>query len=66
MATRSMVFGDYRINIDGSQLHGSAKGEAISIERHNPAAELKGAALTELAVVEDGPTEWCARGVVDV
>ncbi|MGA9546653.1 MAG: archease [Rhodomicrobium sp.] len=66
MATRNMVFGDYRVDIDGSQLHGIAKGEAISIERHNPAVEIKGATLTELAVVEDGPTEWCAQCVVDV
>jgi tRNA nucleotidyltransferase (CCA-adding enzyme) len=66
MATRVMIFGDFSVAIDGCRLHGIATGEAISVERHNPAFEIKGATLTELAVVEDRPGEWRAQCVVDV
>ena len=66
MATRGMIFGDFKVSIEGHRLHGIATGEAISVERHNPAVEIKGATLTELAVVEDGPGEWRAQCVVDV
>ena len=58
MATRGMIFGDFSVDIDGCRLHGIARGEAISVERHNPAVELKGATLTELRVREDRPGEW--------
>ncbi len=50
MATRGMIFGDFKVNIEGCRLNGIAKGEAISVERHNPAVEIKGATLTELRV----------------
>jgi len=66
MATRDMIFGDFKVGIDGHRLHGIATGEAISVERHNPAVEIKGATLTELTVVEDRPGEWRAQCVVDV
>ncbi len=66
MATRSMIFGDFSVEIDGCRLHGIARGEAISVERHNPAVEIKGATLTELCVREDRPGEWRAQCVVDV
>ena len=66
MATRGVIFGDFSVAIDGCRLHGIATGEAISVERHNPAVEIKGATLTELAVVEDRPGEWRAQCVVDV
>jgi len=66
MATRGMIFGDFKVSIDGCRLHGIAKGEAISVERHNPAVEIKGATLTELRVREDRPGEWRAQCVVDV
>ena len=66
MATRGMIFGDFSVDIDGCRLHGIARGEPISVERHNPAVEIKGATLTELCVREDRPGEWRAQCVVDV
>ncbi len=66
MATRSMIFGAFKVDTDGFQLHAIAKGEHVSKERHAPAVEIKGATLTELAVNEDRPGEWRAQCVVDV
>ena len=66
MATRDMIFGDFEVGIEGCRLHGIARGEAISVERHNPAVEIKGATLTELCVREDRSGEWRAQCVVDV
>ena len=66
IATRGMIFRDFKVSIDGHRLHGVATGEALSQERHAPAVEVKGATLTELAVVEDHPGEWRAQCVVDV
>lgn len=66
MATRGMIFGDFKVKIEGHRLRAIATGEAISVERHNPAAEIKGATLTELCVREDRPGEWRAQCVVDV
>jgi len=66
MATRSMLFGAFTVSIDGSRLRGTATGEAISVEKHSPAVEIKGATLTELSVAEDRPGEWRAQCVIDV
>ena len=66
MATRGMIFGDFKVKIEGHRLRAVATGEAISVERHNPAVEIKGATLTELCVREDRPGEWRAQCVVDV
>ena len=66
MATRGMIFGDFEVHIEGLRLNGVARGEAISVERHNTAVEIKGATLTELCVREDRPGEWRAQCVVDV
>jgi SHS2 domain-containing protein len=66
MATRSMIFGAFKVETDGRRLRGIAIGEPISQERHMPAVEIKGATFTELAVVEDSPGLWRAQCVVDV
>ncbi len=66
MATRKMLFSRFQVEIDGQRLHASACGEVIDVERHQPAAEIKGATYTELAVVEDPPGRWRAQCVVDV
>ena len=66
MATRRMLFCRYRVGLDGTHLHATACGESIDIKRHQPAAEVKGATYTELAVREDRPGEWRAQCVVDV
>lgn len=67
MATRRMLFGRFAVDIDGSnRLHGSAWGEAVDKQRHQPAVEAKGATVTELRVARDADGAWCAQCVVDV
>lgn len=66
MATRRMLFQQFRVELDGYRLHASACGEPIDVSRHQPAAEVKGATYTQLAVCEDRPGEWRAQCVVDV
>jgi len=65
MAVRTMVFGDFSIEIHGHTLHATAYGEPVDIARHEPAVEVKGATLTALKVTED-TGEWHAQCVVDV
>ena len=65
MAVRAMVFGDFSIEIDGRTLRGTAYGEAVDIDRHEPAVEIKGATLTALHVGQDADG-WHAQCVVDV
>ena len=66
MATRKMLFSQFKVNLDGLKLKATACGEAINVDRHQPAAEVKGATYTELAVAEDSPDQWRAQCVVDV
>jgi tRNA nucleotidyltransferase (CCA-adding enzyme) len=66
MATRGMLFSRFTVNIDGGRLRGEAYGETIDVRRHEPAAEPKGATLSELTVCQDEDNAWHARCVVDV
>jgi len=66
MAVRRMLFGRYRVEIDGNRLKGQAFGEPTSIERHRPAVEVKGATYTSLRVAPAGDGGWLAQTVVDV
>lgn len=65
MAARHMLFGRYRVRLDGHRLQGVAFGEPVSAQRHQPAVEVKGATCTALRVAPcaDG---WIAQTVVDV
>jgi SHS2 domain-containing protein len=66
MSTRSMLFSRFEVTSDGRRLEAAAWGEAVDIARHEPAVEVKGATLTELAVQCDQAGRWCAQCVVDV
>ena len=66
MATRNMLFGRFSVQIEGRELRGRAWGEAIDVERHEPAVEVKGATMTALKVIKDQPGHWLAQCVVDV
>ena len=66
MATRRMLFRQFEVRLEGTELQASACGEAIDITRHQPATEIKGATYTQLAVLEDRPGAWRAQCVVDV
>jgi SHS2 domain-containing protein len=66
MATRQMVFGEWRVTLSGMKLEALVVGEKLDRIRHEPAVEVKGATLTELAVAEDDRGEWSGHCVVDV
>jgi SHS2 domain-containing protein len=65
MAVRTMLFGDFAVDIEAGDLRGTAYGEPVDPARHEPAVEIKGATLTALKVVEI-PDGWRAQCVVDV
>jgi SHS2 domain-containing protein len=66
MAVRQMLFGRFKVRIDGDSLTGELWGEPVDVPRHAPACEPKGATLTALDVSRDGDGTWTARCVVDV
>jgi len=66
MATRSMLFSRFDVQLQGTCLTAQAWGEEIEISRHHPATEVKGATYTELKVVQQPDGSWIAQCVVDV
>jgi tRNA nucleotidyltransferase (CCA-adding enzyme) len=65
MAVRTMLFGDFAVEIEGGELRATAYGEPVDLARHEPAVEIKGATLTALQVV-GSPDGWRVQCVVDV
>jgi len=66
MAVRRMLFGRFRVRIDGTRLEGTLWGEPVDVGRHAPASEPKGATYTALKVAQDERGQWSAACVVDV
>ena len=66
MSVRNMLFCEFHVSIDGGVLHGQAHGEVISVSRHRPASEVKGATLSELEVAQSPAGIWHAQCIVDV
>ena len=66
MATRHMLFGRFAIEIEGCALSAEAWGESVDVDRHRPAAEVKGATYTALEVSRLADGRWLAQCVVDV
>jgi tRNA nucleotidyltransferase (CCA-adding enzyme) len=66
MTTRSMLFGRFRVKINGLELSAQAQGERVDRQRHEPVVEPKGATFTELRVSRDDEAQWVAQCVVDV
>jgi SHS2 domain-containing protein len=66
MSTRSMLFAEFRVRIQGLELTGQARGEAVDRRRHEPVVEPKGATFTELRVSCDDEGQWVAQCIVDV
>ena len=65
MALRRMLFGRFEVRLAGHRLDAQAWGETASVQRHQPAVEVKGATCTALRVAPaDGG--WLAQTVVDV
>ncbi len=66
MATRSLLFNRYDVQIIGFTLSATAWGESVDRERHQPAVETKGATYTALRVAQQGNGTWIAQCVIDV
>lgn len=66
MAVRHLLFSRFEVEIDANRLHASALGEAVNVQRHRPAVEVKGATCTQLCVAQEPNGEWIAQTVVDV
>jgi tRNA nucleotidyltransferase (CCA-adding enzyme) len=67
MATRRMLFGRFAVRMeDRHRLTARAWGEPVDVARHQPAAEVKGATYTALAVGRTPEGGWVAECVVDV
>ena len=66
MATRRMLFGKWRVALDGHKLDAVVKGEIVDRARHRPVVEVKGATYTALSIDEDAAGNWHAECVVDV
>ena len=66
MAIRQMLFARFAVRIEGTRLTAQAWGEPVNVARHQPAAEVKGATLSELAVALDADGRWRAQCIVDV
>jgi len=66
MAVKRMLFGRFKVRIDGDALTGELWGEPVDVVRHAPACEPKGATLTALDVSRGADGMWTARCVVDV
>jgi tRNA nucleotidyltransferase (CCA-adding enzyme) len=66
IAVRRMLFGRFQVELQQGRLRATASGEPISIERHEPAVEVKGATYTALRVARTDDGGWMAQTVVDV
>lgn len=66
MATRGMVFGEFRLALSDGHLKGEARGESLDRLRHAPAVEIKGATYTALKVAREADGLWTAECVIDV
>ena len=66
MATRRMLFGRFRVRVQGLHLDSHLEGEPVDVARHHPAVELKGATCTALKVAKTEDIGWVAQCVVDV
>jgi SHS2 domain-containing protein len=66
MATQRMLFSRFDVQLDGNALKARLWGEAVSIEKHRPSVEIKGATYTSLSVRQQPDKEWVAECIVDV
>lgn len=66
MAVRRMLFARFHVDLSDGKLQATAGGESTSVERHQPAVEVKGATYTTLRVARSGDGGWMAQTVVDV
>ncbi len=65
MATRNPLFSYFEVHLTDRHLAARAWDEPVFAERHQPAAEVKGATYTALRVANENGT-WVAPCVVDI
>ncbi len=65
MSKDKFFFSKFEVQIKNLRLAAKIWGEAVDIERHTPAVEVKGATFTQLKVEQNGD-RWTAQCVVDV
>ncbi len=61
-----MVFSKFKVKMEGTSLTGTAWGEKLDQERHEPNVEIKGATYYMLKVTEADGRMFVAQCVVDV
>jgi SHS2 domain-containing protein len=66
MATRKMLFKEFKVQINNHTLKAIIGGEPVDQSKHYPAVEIKGATFTELSVRKLETGEWLAQSVIDV
>jgi SHS2 domain-containing protein len=66
MATEHLIFSEFDVRIEESELHAFLMGEPIDRDRHQPAVEVKGATHTLLRVEQESEARWVAQCVIDV
>lgn len=66
MATHRMLFGNWRVELDGQRLEATVQGETVDRRRHRPVVEVKGATYTALTFEQAEDGEWHAQCIVDV
>lgn len=66
MSTRSMLFREFHVLIEGQELRAKMHGESVDRKRHQPVVEPKGATFTELLVTREDDGRWVAQCIVDV
>lgn len=66
MALNTMLFSEFKVEVNDSSLTAEIKGEKVDRARHQPTVEIKGATFTTLKVAQNSAGEWLAQTVVDV
>lgn len=66
MATRRLLFSDYKVELSDHRLIGLARGESVDRQKHQPAVEIKGATFTALEFGKLESGQWQAQCVIDV
>jgi len=66
MAVRNMIFGAFKVTINGLHLRGTMWGEPVDQTKHAPACEPKGATYTALRVSQGADGTWSAECIIDV
>jgi tRNA nucleotidyltransferase (CCA-adding enzyme) len=65
MASRGMLFSDFKVRLHDGALSGEARGEPLDPARHQPTADVKRTTAATPRVARHGDG-WMAQAVVDV